>query len=348
MNDVLNYRENPDVQKLINDPRVLGSNSFRSFFDNMRKVAKELDLLDVSKHLLSKGDAGYQIHASLIDEEPGFNPRDYNDPEVQESISFLAERYAADQFVEDITAIVRDGRILVREGHTRRHGFRKAINELNAGIVRLSVRPFSGSRDEEDLIPITSNSGNRLRPMAAAVIYQRQIERHGKSPAEVAKAIGKTETHVRQTLKLLDMPKDMQDMVRKNQIAQDLALELVNDHGINAVAKAQEALADETVAGEVQHDGQDKAQAQAAPKRVTRKKVEKGTSAAIKLNKKSKEQLWSTLDRLAGKLESSSTGKAVIELDEDEIQALKNLHSGFHEQIHGKPTHPDDDSSHNQ
>lgn len=337
MSNVLEYRNDPKVQQLLNDPRVQAANSFRSFFDNMRKVAKEKGLEDVVKHLLTKGDAGYQVHVSLIDEEPGFNPRDYNDPEVRESIDLLADRYAKDQFVEDITATIRDGRVLVREGHTRRHAFRKAVTELKAPIVRLSLRPFSGDKAEEDLIPITSNSGNRLRPIAAAMIMARQIERHGKTPKEVAAALGKTETHVRQSLKLLEMPENMQDLVRKNLIAPDLALELVNEHGINAYEIATEAMregAESASKGEVKKDVEGD---QKPAQRITRKKLERGTPAAIKLNKKSKEHLWSTLDTLVGKIGDEVPEKATVELTREEIESLKNLHKGFHEQMHGKP-----------
>lgn len=338
MSQALEYRNDPQVQELLNDPRVMAANSFRSFFDNMRKVAKEKELLDVSKHLLSKGDAGYQVHISLIDEEPGFNPRDYNDPEVKESIDLLAQRYASDQFVEDITATVRDGRILVREGHTRRHAFRKAVIDLGAPIVRLSLRPFSGDKAEEDLIPITSNSGNRLRPIAAAIIMARQIERHGKTTKEVASALGKTETHVRQSLKLLEMPENMQDLVRKNLIAPDLALELVNEHGINAFEVAAEAL-DENK-GEAPSEaatGEEPEADQKPAQRITRKKLERGTPAAIKLNKRSREHLWNTLDTLVGKIGDEVPEKAVVELTREEVESLKTLHKGFHEQMHGRP-----------
>lgn len=331
MSKTLDYRNDPQVQQLLSDPRVQAANSFRSFFDNIRKVAKEKDLGEVAKHLLAKGDAGYQVHVSLIDEEPGYNPRDYSDPEVRESVDLLADRYARDMFVEDITAIVRDGRVLVREGHTRRLAFRKAVAELGAPIVRLSLRPFSGDRAEEDLIPLTSNSGNRLRPIAAAIIMARQIERHGKTIAEVAQALGKTDTHVRQSLKLLEMPENMQALVRENRIAPDLALELVGEHGINAYNVAVGSPASQEPEGEQQ------TAEQPAPARITRKKLVQGTPAAIKLSKKSKEHLWSTLDTLVGKLGEEVPDKATVELTREEIESLRNLHQGFHEQIHGKP-----------
>lgn len=344
MGNVLDFRHDAGVQKLLNDPRVLGANSFRSFFDNMRKAAKDLNMEDLAKQLLSKGDAGYQVHVSLIDEEPGFNPRDYNDPEVKISIDLLAGRYANDQFVEDITATIRDGRILVREGHTRRHAFRKAVSELNAPIVRLSLRPFSGGRDEEDMIPLTSNSGNRLRPIAAAVIMQRQMERHGKTPKEVAKALGKTETHVRQSVKLLEMPQNMQDLVRQNRIAPDLALELVIEHGIQAYEVAQGAIEEDAEPASTNETKTDVK----APKRITRKQLVKGTFAAMKLNKKSKEHLWSTLDTLVGKFGGDVSEKVTVELTREEIESLRNLHQGFHEQIHGKKDEAEESAAEEQ
>lgn len=339
MTSILDYRREPDVQKLLNDPRVLGSNSLRSLFDNLRRAEKDLGLKDLAKTLMSKGDAGYQIHVSIIDEEPGYNPRDYNAPDIQESIGVLTDRYANDKFVEDITTIVRDGKVLVREGHTRRLSFRNAIENHGAQIIRIGARPYTGDRAEEDLIPITSNSSNRLKPIEVAVLLQRQIDRHGKSMAEIAKAIGKTETHVRQTIKLLEMPENMQELVRRGQIAPDLALELVSEYGINAAEKAMSALDEaSSAAGATDEAGSDQAATGKAPApRITRKKLQKGTPAAIKLTKSSKENLWNTFDSLASKLgQSTAAGeKVTVELDQEEVKRLLELHETFQKQING-------------
>ena len=345
MSSILQYRNDPQVQTLLNDPRILGSNSLRSLFDNLRRVAKDNDLGDVAKSLFSKGDAGYQIHVSLIDEEEGFNPRDYSAPEVQESIRILTDRYANDQFVEDITVVVRDGRVLVREGHTRRKSFRKAIEERGANIVRISCRPFAGTREEEDLIPITSNSGNHLKALEAAQIMQRQVERHGKTLQEVAKAIGKTETHVRQSLKLLEMPANMQKLVQDGFISSALALELVAEHGINAHEVAVSA-----VSTDREHDdaaGVNSETPEKPEKRITRKNLDKGTPAAIKLNKQGKTQLWSTLNSLATKLDvpEGHSESVTVTLTADEARQLKDLHAGFHKQIHGDNQGTDESES---
>lgn len=293
MSTSLDLINDTDVQAILADPHVRGANSLRKYFDSIRSAAKAIGKPELAAELITKGDDGFTIHVALIDEEEGYNPRNYERPDIAETVTILAERYAGGMHVDPPTVVVRNGKVFVREGHTRRMGWRKGIAEMGANIKRISVIKFKGSALDEAMIPLTSNQKNDLTPLEKAEMIRRGIEQHGQTVKEMAKAVSMSENHIRNHLKYLELPADMQQLMTDDRIAPDLALELYSMHGADAYAEAMKAL---------ETDVKVETQGQAVSKkagRVTRQKVFGGTPAALSFNKARKQAVWSTVNSLA-------------------------------------------------
>ncbi len=57
-----------------------------------------------------------------------------------------------------------------------------------------------------------------LNPIEEAMGYQALIDRFGRTQAELAEVVGKSRPHIANTLRLLSLPADIQELVRENKI----------------------------------------------------------------------------------------------------------------------------------
>ena len=205
-------------------------------------MARSLDKLRRSKSANITKDNTFKVALNEIHEMEGFNPRDYNDPETQEHIRAFAESFAAGRYVPPIEVTVVDGKIYVVEGHCRRRGALMAVNELGVELGLLSAIEIKGDDNERDARIVTAQSGKPISPLGLAKVYQRMINR-GKTVAEIAEYVSKTQQHVRQVLDMHTMPEDVKALVRENKISASSALNFVNEHGTDAINIIKEGLA---------------------------------------------------------------------------------------------------------
>lgn len=189
----------------------------------------------------------YRIPPEKIQEEPEFNERDYNDPDVEEQIKGFENAYFNGMYVPPL--IVRidpmSGIFYLVDGHQRLRGARRAIAR-GAPIEQLDCLPFRGGNDERILLQLTSAQGLKLKPLGIANNYLR-LTRMGKTVGEIAKSINRTTTHVEALLTLATSNMDVREMVRVGSVSATTAIEAVREHGEQAGAflskKLQEAQA---------------------------------------------------------------------------------------------------------
>jgi ParB family transcriptional regulator, chromosome partitioning protein len=175
----------------------------------------------------------YQIDPLLIEEEEGFNLRDYTDPKVIAHIEAFCDAYTNGRYVPPmIVRTTDDGRIVPVEGHCRRRGVRLALAR-GAQIPLVNVIPFQGNDAERVEVMLRSEQGLKLEVLDIARGYLRLL-RMGFDPASIAASQNKTVVRVEQLLKLAMANSDVHALVRNGQVSVEVAIEAVRDHGEKA------------------------------------------------------------------------------------------------------------------
>lgn len=177
----------------------------------------------------------YRVDPRLLQEQPDFNLRDYDDPDVIAHIEGFANSYAQGLYVPPLVVRTDEtGRVLVIEGHCRRHGALLAI-ERGADLAFVDCIPFRGNDVERTEIMLRSAEGLKLKPLNIALGYLRLI-RMGHTKAMVAERMNKTTAHVEQMLVLANANSDVHRLVRDGKVAPYAAIEAVRQHGERAGA----------------------------------------------------------------------------------------------------------------
>lgn len=265
----------------------------------------------------------YMINPSRIREEEGFNARGafcegdyYERPEVKARIRMFAEAYKRGDHIDPIVVKVIDGEIFVREGHRRLRGLHLAISE-GTDIKRTPVFEHKGDEAEQALLVVTSNSGEPLTRLERAVIFAR-LSSWGWSDQKIATHAGNLHAEsVRQDRALLNMPIELKRMVQEGIVAATYAQELFNEHGTKAVEILKNAQAEQSSDNAGKPD--------AAPKKLTKKSVEKGP----RLGKKVVEAMHRGVSSITSRLDSmkaSDDGKSfTLTLSLAEVEELQEL-----------------------
>ncbi|WP_323025757.1 DNA translocase FtsK [Castellaniella sp.] len=196
---------------------------------SFKALAADSDMPGVKKSDL------YRVDPRLIEEEEGFNLRDYEDPDVIAHIESFARAYLAGQHVPPLLLRTSaDGRILVVEGHCRRRGALLAI-ERGADIKYLDALPFKGNDVERVNVMIKSAEGLKLKPLEIAFGYLR-LRRFGHNNVEIGRDQGVTPARVEQLLLLATANSDVHQQVKSGRVAVEAAIEAVRKYGDDAGA----------------------------------------------------------------------------------------------------------------
>jgi ParB-like chromosome segregation protein Spo0J len=152
--------------------------------------AGEIKRSDVMKILLE------DLH-----EEPGFNEREEGE-EMNASIADLAEYIAAGGKVPPLEVRNRDdGGAWIVDGHRRTRAYRlldsqgRLPRDPSDNSFRINAVPFDGNDAERKLRIVTSNTNEKLGPLAVARTYKSLIG-FGWSVDQIAARIGKSRSYV--------------------------------------------------------------------------------------------------------------------------------------------------------
>jgi ParB family chromosome partitioning protein len=141
------------------------------------------------------------------------NPRQPRVEFPQETLTELAESIKAQGIIEPILARPKNGKYELIAGERRFRAARKA------GLTALPaiIKDFS---DEESLeIALIENLQREdLNPMEEAEAYAKLSSEFQVTQADIAKKVGKDRSTVANMMRLLDLPKEIQASIRKNQI----------------------------------------------------------------------------------------------------------------------------------
>ncbi len=181
-----------------------------------------------------KKDDVFKVPVDKLLEEPGFNERDYDDPDVQAQIEMFAQAYANGQHVPPITVRIdpQSGHFYLVDGHQRTRGAKLAISR-GAQIVHLVCVPFRGNNVDRVYCMVNSSNGLKLKPVAIARSYLRLINM-GQTAADIAKGVQQQVPHVEAMLVLAEANADVQALVDKGAVSATTAIDVVRKHGEKA------------------------------------------------------------------------------------------------------------------
>lgn len=167
----------------------------------------------------------FKVDPRLLKEEPGFNLRDYDDPDVQVHIDGFATSYLEGRYVPPILVRTAGDDILTIEGHCRRLGAQRAIERGAKGLM-IAATEFKGGDAERVTVMLRSADGLPLKVLEQARGCLRLV-RMGFSNPEVAKEVGRTPARIEQLLILATSNMDVQRLVKAGQVSADAAIEAV-------------------------------------------------------------------------------------------------------------------------
>lgn len=176
----------------------------------------------------------FRVPPQELHHEPGFNERDYNDPDVIAQIEGFCAAFMAGEFVPPVVVRIDPltGVKYLVDGHQRQKGALLAI-ERGHQIEHLDCVPFRGNDADRVVVQLTSERGLKLKPLGIAMNYLK-LHRMGKDNAEIAKRVNRTVTHVESMLVLATANSDVHALVKADAVSASSAIEAVKAHGEKA------------------------------------------------------------------------------------------------------------------
>ncbi|EIC1586862.1 DNA-binding protein [Escherichia coli] len=199
---------------------------------------------------------GLVIDPAVVVEIEGFNTRTagmgelyYSMPHVVEHLNSLANAYMEDALaVMPISVQIVDSKPVLRQGACRIRSIAIANRTLEAlGKPRISeirVEEFRGSNAKAELFTLTGNSTLSLSVVAEALSVKRLIEDpvEPMTFADLAVKRGKSEQHLRQLVRVLDLPNALQAMLVSDEVSMYVALTEYTYSGEKAIDNIRKAI----------------------------------------------------------------------------------------------------------
>lgn len=158
-----------------------------------------------------------------------FNPRkDFRDEELAE----LAESIRTKGVVQPIIARPIAGGFEIVAGERRWRAAQKA----GLHMVPIIARELS-DKEVLELAIIENVQRSDLNAIEEATGYRELIERFGYSQEQLSEIIGKSRSHVANTLRLLKLPRSVQTMVQEGGLTAGHARALINRDDAEAIAQ---------------------------------------------------------------------------------------------------------------
>lgn len=181
-----------------------------------------------------------EIDPMSLEVEIGFNPREavignlcYELEPVKSTITSIKQAYKDGRRVDLIKVVLKNGQYVVRQGHCRTHALKLALVE-GADIPLISVVLLTYDNEiEEYLENLDGNRSNGLNPVGQAHALSQAVKM-GYSVESLAQRYQRSTTAIRNMLKILDMPVELQRLISMGDMKKTLALEIMlkysNDH----------------------------------------------------------------------------------------------------------------------
>jgi ParB family transcriptional regulator, chromosome partitioning protein len=150
-----------------------------------------------------------KLSLDLIDPNPWQPRKDFAAAELEDLIRSI-ERHGVLQPIVVRRAGVRF-QIVAGERRWR------ASQELGTGTIDAIIAPAK-DRDMLEWAVVENAQRSDLSPIELALAFQRLIDEFGLTQEEVAERVGQSRPHIANTLRLLELPPDLRDMVSRGTI----------------------------------------------------------------------------------------------------------------------------------
>lgn len=213
------------------------------------------------------------LDPTVIEVEPGFNQRNFDDPAVQQHIKQLAESIREVGVQQPLTVRLEDGKVYLEDGECRLRACMLAIAE---GAEIKSVPAKAGARhaNEADrlLSQVLRNTGKPFTPVEQSAVFAK-LTGLGWSEEDISKKIGLTVQQVKNILTVNQLPATARTMIQKGEVSATLAVRTFRENQENGAATVAVLKDAKTVA---EATGKKKV----TPKSVKKAKTKNGSGAA--------------------------------------------------------------------
>ncbi|ELM3729686.1 chromosome partitioning protein ParB [Edwardsiella piscicida] len=187
---------------------------------------------------ISRRDSGMLIKLDDIHVQEGFNKR-VDDERTQQADEDLFQFLFSGGTVPPLEVRPRDeGGVWVVEGHRRIRAYRR-VREAGKPIELIAIAPFTGSDVERVARIMTSNNQLPLTQFEQSLVV-KELAAFNLTPDEIAKLIHKSRATVDKLLILSASNYDVQQLVKDGEVAMDVAVDRVKEHGESAGDVLQE------------------------------------------------------------------------------------------------------------
>lgn len=227
------------------------------------------------------------VDPRILGVQDGHNPRDYD---LKENRAHLDELKASilENGVQQPLWVRLDkelGVILIVDGECRWRAVQELIEEGN-DIKLIPVIEKTGTEQELLVQAMTANLGKPLSQWEVGGAYKRFIS-WGWTEAEIAKAMGQTETYVKQAIEFAGADKVTKKLLSQGAVTPSLALTTIKKHGDKAslilaevVKKKAAQVAEESEKRKAAKAGKKEPAKKAAPKKEKPAAREKAVNSA--------------------------------------------------------------------
>ncbi|WP_370559458.1 chromosome partitioning protein ParB [Edwardsiella tarda] len=187
---------------------------------------------------IKRRDSGMFIKLENIHVQQGFNKR-VDDERTQLADDELFQYILTGGTVPPIEVRPRDdGGVWVVEGHRRTAAFRR-VQDDGKPLEWIAIIPFTGSDVERVARIMTSNNQLPLTQFEQSLVV-KELAAFNLTPDEIAKLTHKSRATVDKLLILSTSNHDVQQLVKSGEVAMDVAVDRVKEHGESAGDVLQE------------------------------------------------------------------------------------------------------------
>jgi ParB-like chromosome segregation protein Spo0J len=183
--------------------------------------------------VISRSDSGMFISLDDIHVKPGFNKRDDSE-RLRKANDELFAYLMNGGPVPALEVVARDeGGVWLIEGHRRRQAYERCRQE-GKPVDRIQIMPFVGNDVQRLARIMTSNNQLALEPLEQAALIQEMATVFNLTPAEIAKLVHLSVPKVKELLALSTANHDVQQKVKAGEVAVNVAVDRVKEHGDKA------------------------------------------------------------------------------------------------------------------
>lgn len=139
-----------------------------------------------------------------------------------ESLDELAQSIKETGILQPVVAVPEEGEYKIIVGERRWRAAKKA------GLQKIPVLIRTLSKEQQHEVSLVENlQRDDLNPLEVALAYQKMTQEFGLTQQEIADRVGKDRTSVANTLRLLKLPQEVQDLIAHGKLSMGHARALI-------------------------------------------------------------------------------------------------------------------------